>query len=187
MRTFISIDLDEELREAVKRVQESLSEAEADVKFVKPENLHLTVKFIGEVHETREIESALSRVVKNFTPFKISLESVGFFGSPRHARTLWIGVHEGKEKLVNLIKALNDSLSHLRREKRKHEPHLTIGRVKSSQNMEKLLHMIKGVAHVKLGEMLVKEIKLKESALHAGGPVYSDLIAFKLGDEKQSS
>ncbi len=118
--------------------------------------------------------------MKDVKEFRIGIGKIGYFGSPGHVKTLWIDVNEGREELVNLIVKMNQNLNHIRHEVRKPNPHLTIGRVKSGRNREILLETINSMKNVKLGEMIVKFVKLKQSILTREGPVYSDVKVFEL-------
>jgi 2'-5' RNA ligase len=183
MRLFVAVELEGNLRDKAAEIENKIKECGCDVKLVEPENLHFTVKFLGEVREehVKDIESKISGALENIKGFKLGLEGVGYFGSPKHISVLWIGLHEGREEFVKLTEEIGRSLSHIRREERKPSPHLTIGRVKSGTGREKLLEAISSMKHVKLGEMDVKFVKLKRSMLAPEGPAYSDVKTFELG------
>jgi len=183
MRLFIAVGLTEEIRRRAVEVINQLKGLDIDVKFTEPENLHFTLKFLGEVHEqgVKEIESAISAAIKDFKPFRVSVEGLGYFGSPRHVKTLWIDTASpGREELVKLASRLNAGLDHVRHEDREPKPHLTIGRVRSGRNREALLAKLAEMKHVKLGEMDVKLVKLKQSVLSREGPHYTDIKVFEL-------
>lgn len=183
MRLFIAIDLDQNLRSRVEGIENQIRECNCDVKLVEPGNLHFTLKFLGEVPErgVKEIEDRISALVKDVKEFRLSLEGFGYFGKPDYIRSLWIDVVEGRNELVKLIGDMNKDLDNIRREVHAANPHLTIGRVKSGRNKEALLEKINSLKDVKLGEMRVKFVKLKQSTLTGKGPIYSDLRAFELG------
>ncbi len=183
MRLFVAIELDENLRGKVEDIENQIRTCDCDVKFVEPENLHFTLKFLGEVPEqgVKEIEERISALVKGVKQFRLSLEGFGYFGKPDYMRSLWIDVGKGKDELVKLIEGMNQNLNHIRREVHEANPHLTIGRVKSGRNREALLETVNSLKDVKLGEMLVKFVKLKQSTLTKKGPIYTDLRSFELG------
>lgn len=182
MRLFIAVELDEGLRPKVLEVENRIKQCGGDVKLVEPQNLHFTLKFLGEVEEGRvpEIEDKIRDILEDSKPFTISIEGFGYFGSPRYLKTLWIDVKEGKEQLQGLADSLNTALDYIRHEKHKGDIHLTVGRVKSAKNRDALLREIEALKDVKVGEMVVKEVKLKQSALNKTGPVYSDVKVFPL-------
>ena len=182
MRAFVAIDLDEVLRERVKEVQESLKGTGAGVKFVEPENLHFTVKFLGEVPEQalEEIRKAVERSISGMKAFRISIEGLRYFGSESYIRTLFLDVKENREKLQELLNSVNRALDSFRHESHGPKSHLTIGRVRSGENREALLEKLRELSHVKVGGMDVKFLKLKQSMLTERGPVYSDVKVFEL-------
>lgn len=184
MRLFIAIEIEKEIINRIEEKMKQFRNDDFDIKFVEPENLHLTLKFLGEVDEDNinDIQNIISKTVKKFKPFKISLEKMGFFGRRDYIKILWIDIIEGCETIKKIISNLNESMKHIRREVREPSPHLTLGRVKSGKNRDKLIHMIDLNQNVKFGEMYVKFVKLKSSILNINGPVYTDLKSFELGE-----
>jgi len=182
MRLFIAVEINENVRKEAIEVMEKIRALDADIKFTEPDNLHLTLKFLGEVPEERvkEVENVIIGAVKDFKAFRISIEGLGYFGKPNYIRTLWLDIYKGREELMKLARNINTALDYIRHETREPKPHLTIGRVKSGRNKEALLKEIESLKHVKLGEMGVKFVKLKQSILTKERPHYADLKAFEL-------
>lgn len=186
MRLFVAIEISKEVAERITEIEKRLFKGGFDLKFVEPENLHLTLKFLGEVsdEDLKYVESVISYVANEFQAFNVSFQGLGYFGSERNVKVLWIGVKEGKSEFVRIASSLDKKLSKIREEERKEKtPHLTIARVKSGKNRENLLREIYSLNDVKIGEVYVKEIKLKKSELTPKGPVYSDLKAFPLKEK----
>jgi len=183
MRLFIGIDL-KEFSEELKNIIEEIKKAGGDVKFVEDENFHITLKFLGEVREdcVNELVNKISLCLKNVKQFKISLEGVGFFGSEHYIRVIWVGVNDGRDMLIDIMKRLNETLSYIRRDDNI-SPHLTLGRIRSGKNREKLLEKINELKDIKIGETIVKEIKLKQSILTRHGPIYKDISTFPLNEK----
>jgi 2'-5' RNA ligase len=183
MRAFVAIDLEDGCRAKASKIIESFSEAGGDVKFVEPQNLHITLKFLGDVSEddVKRIESSLLNGVKMMKPFKISLKGVGYFGSPKNIRTIWIGIENGRDGLISLSNMVNECLKDIFSMEGA-SPHLTIGRVRSAKNREAIMDEINSMKDVKIGEMAVSEIKLKSSTLTKTGPVYEDVCVFRIGE-----
>src|SRR5947209_7275794 len=132
-RTFIAVELDEEIRDRLVSLQETLGRAVSDVKWVERENLHVTLLFLGEVDD-REISKVCRIVQEGLTgrsPFHLAIEHLGCFGNPRRPRTLWVGVGAGADDLIGIHDALEIPLQELgyRREERRYQPHITLGRV----------------------------------------------------------
>src|SRR5438309_10904162 len=99
LRTFIALDLGKTVRDKAVALQESLARAGSDVKWVEPENLHVTLLFLGEVDD-RDVPAVCRSVgecCKQQQPFTMSVERLGCFGNPRRPRTVWLGVSEGAE------------------------------------------------------------------------------------------
>jgi len=180
MRLFVAVDLEPELRETVMNVENNIRKAGADVKLVKPENLHFTVNFLGEVPESdvERIGDIVCEEASKFTQFRISIQGAGYFGSPGRIRTLWLGVKKGKEHFTELVNALGKALNNPNRKQA--SIHLTVGRVKSGKNREELLHEIARMKDVNIGEMTVKHVKLKKSVLERTGPMYTDIKVCRL-------
>lgn len=183
MRLFVAIDLEEEIKDKLTDIIASLRKEDVEVKWVERENLHITLKFLGEVREenVKAIEDSVEGVIKNMKKFKISLEGVGYFGSPNYIRIVWVDVKEGREEVKELMERLNEALNQVRKDDFPPAAHLTIGRVRSPKNKYLLLETIQEMKDVKFGECEVKEIKLKQSVLGREGPQYSNLKVFSLG------
>ncbi len=176
MRCFLAVDVPEELRKKFMDVQRTFSGV-CRAKFVEPENLHITLKFFGDVDEDK-VKEIIEEIAKfnDETPVKVRFTRIGGFPSNTYVKVLWIGV-AGLEELQEKLSKAAESLGFPT--KRKEKPHLTIGRVKSVSSKKDFLEKMdqKGP----FGEMTVKNIKLKKSDLTKQGPVYEDLKVFELG------
>ena len=184
MRLFVAIDLSDEIKNYIAETMKQFRNDDFDIKFVKPVNLHLTVKFLGDIHEDslHDIENRISDILKNVKQFKISLETMGYFGNPNNIRVIWIGIKEGRETIAGIMRELNENLKHIRDETREPSPHLTLGRVKSGRNKDKLLEKIVSFGNRKFGEMDVSSLALKSSELQKEGPSYRDVKLFHMGE-----
>jgi len=185
MRLFVAVELSEKVIGNITSIQERLGSKDYDLKLVEPENLHLTLKFLGEVGDSRKVEEMVSACVKEFPEFTLSFHGIGYFGSERFMKVIWAGVKEGSRDFVNLAKALDSRLSLIRKEEHEPSPHLTIARVKSGRNLQRLAREVASLRDVKLGESRVKEIKLKQSVLTPQGPIYSDVKVFPLKEKNE--
>ena len=134
MRTFVCIEIPASIRQRIDLLQEELRSIKAQVSWTKPGNIHLTLKFLGDVEASRidRVHNAVARAVKGIGPFDIVVEGAGCFPSPRNPRVLWIGLSWIPEALKQLFARIDDELARegFPKEKRKFSPHLTIGRIR---------------------------------------------------------
>lgn len=187
VRCFLAIDLHEDVKSALKLLEEDVKKCEADVKLVEPENAHFTVKFLGEIEENRldSIKLVVEDVLKHWETFKITVAGMGFHGSEQFVRNVWVGVGEGREGLVRLFEEINEALEgkNFRSESYPINPHITICRTKSQNNIKALLRLVKYKGNERFGEILVNEVKLKRSELSPKGPKYTDIFACSFGSK----
>lgn len=183
MRTFIAVELPEEVKTRVAEVSAGLSKTGADVKWVELQNLHLTLKFLGEVGQEK-IEAVFEKTqhaAAGTKAFQLALESTGCFPNPKRPRVIWIGLSAGKTELVQLAARLENEMASLGfpREDRPFAGHLTIGRVRSPKNLDRLLAAMNGTAFSHSG-VTVDHVVVMKSDLTPRGPVYSRLKTITL-------
>lgn len=178
MRCFIAIDLSNELKDRIISLQKTMP---GDIKLVEPENLHFTLKFLGEIDEDaiKEITERLSKLAGETKPFTISLNSIGVFPNLSYIRVIWIG--STSEEFINLHKSVVKILENIGKPEKEAIPHLTIARVRSARNKETIARIIKRYEKEPFGSMTVDKIKLKKSTLTPRGPIYEDIRVFELG------
>jgi len=184
VRSFIAIDVsDPDIVAKILAIQEEILSSNAKLKPVERENLHFTLKFLGNVEEARIeiIKRLMDDILRNFQPFKMELSSVGAFPTASRPNVVWIGAGEGRELFIRMASELDRALSRLgfQREKRAIEPHLTIARVKG--HVGNLPDVIRRLSDVRVGYVTVSEVKLKRSTLTPEGPIYGDLHVVSLG------
>jgi 2'-5' RNA ligase len=190
VRTFIAIDLDKPIRDRLLALQENLARAGNEVKWVEPENLHVTLLFLGEVDQ-RDVP-AVCRVVGegcvSHAPFPMSVETVGCFPNPRRPRVLWVGLGEGTQEVCALHDALEPPLLDLgcyRQEERKYTPHITLGRVKNDRPTDNLALALARQSAWKGGETTVREVLVMSSDLTPKGPIYTVMSRAKLAGKRE--
>jgi len=169
MRCFVSIDIPDELRQKIINLQKELPEGAA---CTRPETLHFTLKFLGDVDDTRSIVKKLS-FLRERNSFQICLAGAGAFPSEKSARIVWIGAES--QELINLQKSVEKALG---QENEKFVPHITIARIKHTS--PDLPEFIQKNRHTEIGEMRAFCVKLKKSELLRSGAVYTDIEIFEL-------
>jgi 2'-5' RNA ligase len=185
VRTFIAVDLGKSIRDRVVALQETLARAGTEVKWVEPENMHLTLLFLGEVdlRDVPEICRSVAECCSRHAPFSLSVETTGGFPNPRRPRILWVGIGEGTQELCALHDALEPPLLALgcyRREERRYTPHVTLGRVKSDRPTDKLAQALARQSGWQGGGVPVREVLVLSSELTLQGPIYTVLSRAKL-------
>jgi 2'-5' RNA ligase len=185
VRTFIAIDPGKPIRDRLVSLQESLQRAGADAKWVEPENLHVTLLFLGEVDiiTVPEVCTAVAEAVAEHAAFTMTVEHTGCFPHARRPRILWAGVGTGTQEIVAIHDAVERPLLELgcyRREERKYTPHITLGRIRGERHHSDLGPALTRYADWKGGETAVKEIHVMGSELTPQGPVYTILSRAKL-------
>lgn len=180
MRLFIAVDVPKfpKIIDLMKQIELS----GADVKLVQPENIHLTLIFIGEVSDFKVnvIKDALN-VIK-FSPFTLKLKGMGVFPSMTRPRVVWVGIEQGFTELRDIRSTLMKELKvrGIRPEDEKEfVPHLTLGRVKGPRNLVNLIKVINDNLNVEIGEAKVDSVKLFKSTLTPKGPIYEVLHEVK--------
>jgi 2'-5' RNA ligase len=178
MRTFIAIELPERIKGEIGQLQVALKKTGAFVSWVKPGNIHVTLKFLGEVPEEKidEVFSATERAVEGIKGFSMSLKGTGGFPNLRRPRVIWIGTGSGGEELSRLAERMEQEMEKIGfpKENRRFSPHFTIGRVKSSKNIEGLAGKVESV-EFQTEEIPVTEVVVMKSQLHPAGAIYTPM------------
>ncbi len=181
VRAFIAVEATKTIRANCEKLMRQLQRTTADVKWVEPENLHLTLKFLGDVHlnETPRICEVVRQAVEPLAPFSIEMVGAGAFPSAHRPRTVWLGAGEGADKMESLFDVLEDRLAkqfHFRKDARRFHPHLTLGRVRGGgSGMADLTERIEAASKFEAGSMVVRELVVFSSILERSGPIYEPL------------
>lgn len=186
IRAFIAIDLDDRVIEKVYNVIGILKSRITDIRWVKQENLHLTLKFLGNIAESQvePIAAALRHPLGLFSPCAISAKGLGVFPDFRRPKILWVGLTGNR--LVQLAAEIESALMPLgfTPENRAFTPHLTIGRWREGSRPAKNLHQeIDNLNDFEFGACAVRQIVLFQSVLKPEGASYSELRTIQLGAE----
>jgi len=183
MRTFIAIDLHPEIKVRLLDFISRLRQAGGSVKWVKPQALHLTLKFLGEIPEDKvpPVEAVIRSVCAGHRAFSLVVEGTGAFPPGKSPRVLWVGIREEAE-IVSLQDKLEEALDKegFPRERREFHPHLTLGRVKAAQNLKETTEILGRHGQTHFGEMVVNELTFYQSILKPEGPEYRVLSRVEL-------
>jgi 2'-5' RNA ligase len=177
VRLFVSMDVENEnIGRRILEVQRRMVETRADLKLVDPKILHLTLFFIGEVPESMvsTVCETLSEV--EGSPVEIELRGLGAFPTVSQPRVVFVKIGKGAEELVERAQQTSKALSKIGfRMNEQFSPHLTIARVRSRLNADKLAFFIRSNGDILVGEALSSRLRLKKSTLTPQGPVYETL------------
>jgi 2'-5' RNA ligase len=175
-RGFIAIEI--EPFSILKNFQQDIKKTGANVKLVEPENIHITLKFLGDTPEEQidDIYEIISSTVAEIKPFEITMKGTGVFPNESYLKVIWVGISP-VDIIASISKTLDEKLATLgfKKEKKNFSPHLTIGRVRSAKNKNELIKVIEKYKETTFKTFQVSSIKLKKSQLTPQGPIYSNL------------
>lgn len=184
IRTFIAVKLPQEIQDRIGRLQSDFRASMPDVRWTKYSNIHLTLKFLGDVQISRidKISEALQEVAVRFSPFKMNLAGMGAFPNLRRPRIIWVGVEKGVDELVEIANSIEGTMKRLGfpREKRRFSPHLTAGRIRRLTNPAAMTEALDKAQVGELGEFTVERISLIRSQLDPAGSIYTTLTEARL-------
>jgi 2'-5' RNA ligase len=175
-RCFVAVDIDDPgIMGRIVAAQERIAATGADVKPVEEENIHVTLRFLGEIPEAKTAEAAgVVRGIR-FAPFRIRFRGVGVFPSLSRPSVVWVGIEGGVGELLAVFSELEGGLTRIgfERERRGFQPHVTVCRVQSGRNRAELAEAVTKLGGADFGEMDIRRILLKRSVLTPRGPIYS--------------
>jgi 2'-5' RNA ligase len=185
IRTFLAIDLGAKIRARLVSLQEDLATDAPEVKWVEPENLHITLLFLGEVDQREIIDicRAAQNAVAEMPSFALSIEGLGCFPNARRPHVLWAGVAMGSEEVCEIHDAIETPLLDrgcYRREARAFTPHVTLGRLKSEGPNDVLAKAMAKHETWSAGEVMVHDVRVMSSELTRDGPTYTVFSRAKL-------
>jgi len=185
IRCFLAIELPDDLRSGLAQVQEELKRSRADVRWVAPGNIHLTLKFFGNVpdDEIETLAQAAREAAAETAPLQLKATGVGAFPSPTAPRVVWLGLGGDMVPLTQIFYRLEKAFAALGYppEGRAFNPHLTLGRVKSPANRDKLARLLAKLPPVDWPPFAVGELILFQSVLSPKGSTYTPLRVIPLG------
>ena len=175
IRTFIAVEFPERFIPEIEKIESVLDTP--GIKLVEPKQVHITLKFLGDINETdvEPIASALSNI--NCKPFEARIKGVGVFPKPAYIKVIWLGAEGNFEALHNEVERV---LLPFKFEKdHQFSPHATLARVKQLREKTLLLEKLKKLGDIDIGTMNVGSISLKKSTLRPQGPIYETLKEIK--------
>jgi len=185
IRSFLAFELPPGIKDMVIRVSEEVMMSSLNVRWVKVDNIHLTVVFMGNIRseDIPEMEEAIEEVCSGFSPFEISLKGFGVFPSVQRPRVLWLGLDGDLERMASLRDGLQEMLRPfgIKEEKRMFKPHLTLGRFrtpgKRAPGLEDIIARYRGLESP---ICMTSELVLFKSELKPGGAEYTILKSWPL-------
>jgi len=178
IRSFIAFDLNNEsVLQRLREIQDKLAKTGTDLKVVEPQNIHITMRFLGDIKPTMvdSVHEAMNKV--SFSAFNCKIHGLGAFPDMRYARVIWAGIREGADELKSVFNQLEPNLRQLgfRPDPKGFSPHLTLARVKTGRNKAELANCVQELADYDFGVVRADCLRLKKSVLTPKGPVYSTL------------
>jgi len=178
IRSFIAFDVNNEsVLRRFSEVQGTLLNTGANLKLVKPQNIHITMRFLGNIspHMVNSIHEKMKTV--SFTSLDAEIKGLGAFPNLRRPRVVWAGIRKGADELKNISNQLEPRLRELgfRPDRKGFSPHLTIARVKTGRNKAELAQCVQDLADYEFGVVRADCLRLKKSVLTPKGPIYSTL------------
>ena len=183
IRTFIAIELPVKVKQVALQIQNQLGESIEGIRWIKHENIHLTVKFLGNVEENRinDISAAVLNAVKGISVMNLKTGHLGIFPNEKRPRILWLGVEGDVREFIQMSKNCESELAKLGYEKnaRENRPHITVGRIRSSKKQKGLVNILKDIP-IESIDFRADALNLMRSELNPNEVVYTILQSVKL-------
>jgi len=187
LRLFFAVPTPEEIKQQAQQIQKQCDCPGLKIGWVGPEQMHFTLKFLGDTPQDRlpKLAEVAQKMAQSHPPHQVTVAGAGAFPNIRRPRIIWVGCSAGAEQLTALGTELDQALTEARLaepEKRGFTPHLTLGRVRKGHNFDELTSSLEELGDRVLGQMPVDHFVLMHSDLQPGrAPVYTELNRFKLG------
>ena len=191
LRTFIAFKLPENIISHIHRIQEKIKTFGFRIGWVLPENIHLTLKFLGEIpkQDIDMVSQAMAETASFYSPVSFSAKGIGVFPTVRRPRVLWIGLTGDTYPLIRMQKDLEERLDAIGfpKEDRAFKAHLTLGRAKGEIDPKKLVEIMEKFSKAESERFIADKLILFRSELKPGGAVYTELRSVDLGKGGQSN
>ncbi|MCJ7615953.1 MAG: RNA 2',3'-cyclic phosphodiesterase [Desulfobacterales bacterium] len=184
IRTFIAFKLPENIILSIRKIQEDIKSYAFKVRWVNPEKIHLTLKFLGNINDTdiEKVSESIINTVNCHAPISLAVKGAGVFPGIKSPRVIWVGITGEIEKLTSIQKDIEENLEKLGfpREKRPFKGHLTLGRIKGKIDPKKLLDAMKKFERFESELFIADKVFLFKSDLNSTGSVYTELMGKRL-------
>jgi len=185
IRSFLAFELPEFVKEELSGLIRSFNRGVSKVRWVKRENMHLTVLFLGNINEETipAMAEDISDICERFSPFIVRMKGVGCFPNIRNPKVIWVGIDGEIERMARFYESLVMNLSKygIKQENRTYRPHLTLGRIKGNSNIrDRMVGMISKGREITDKEFILQELVLFKSDLRPQGPIYTKLNSWSL-------
>lgn len=199
LRLFVAIEIGDIIKKRFRECQERLKEAGGGIKWVDVGNIHITLKFLGYVEEKHlsQVKDIINKSVQGIKPFSLRFKGIGGFPKFQRPMVVFITAEEAVsasggsgDKKMSYLTTINSRLEEgfqalsIEKEDRPYEAHLTLGRVKSPHNTERLVRLMEEYREEPFGEELVSRVLLMHSQLSPQGPIYTRLEEFPLNTKE---
>lgn len=195
VRSFIALELSPELRENLRELIEDLKRGAkftgARPNWVRPESIHLTLKFLGNIGEEmiEPIGNSIKEIAAGTDPFTLRALGLGVFPHERRPRVFWCGLSKGEKQIISVQRKVDAAMLDFgfEKEKRPFHPHLTLARMKSMKGADALMKMLRNHKNRRVGECPIDKLVLYKSQLHPQGAIYTKLVEAPFAEIEQES
>ncbi len=181
LRAFIAVELPDDVKRGLARLQEPLWATGARVKWVAPENFHITLQFLGETPNARldTIQDRIEGVCRSREPFPVELARLGAFPNVYRPKTVWVGMETGADALSDLAGELARRLDEERSgKKERFQPHVTLGHARDAKGAPELRDLLLAPGSAPPLRFIAESVTLFHSDLRREGPIYTPLARF---------
>ena len=183
IRTFIAVPLSAEICQAIGQIENNLKKLDCNIKWVRPQNVHLTLKFLGDIKPKRidVLKETFEDLFRNAGSIKIELTQLGAFPNIEHPRILWVGLKDDEQRIARLASMLEEGLGAIgfKKEEKPFSPHITFGRIRSPRNLNLLSEAISDYSLPINLKQTAQNITLYESILTPKEPIYKAVKIFR--------
>ena len=184
MRTFVSIEIPDDIKAKIEKLVKKLKLRLTPIRWVEKKNLHVTLKFIGWVKDEKvpALIDHVKQCAKGFKSFDLAFSGMGVFPTPKSPRVVWVGTTTGADNVKQIADCIEDEVAKegIREEEREFSPHLTVGRIKEKLDVTALNEFIEMNKDVDLGSFRVDHVSMMKSTLRRSGPIYEEIALIEL-------